>query len=108
MQELSDHCIDHVFKGLELADESVVIHLIVGLESNECRVYLYAGFIRFSLDLQCLDGNIAVFTIAQDMVQSLLVLIIDYAAERLDENTVMRDETVFYDWTRELAALSVK
>ena len=31
-----------------------------------------------------------------------------YAAERLDENTVMRDETVFYDWTRELAALSVK
>ena len=45
VRELSDHCIDHVFKGLELADESVVIHLIVGLESNECRVYLYAGFI---------------------------------------------------------------
>ena len=31
-----------------------------------------------------------------------------YAAERVDESTVVKDETVFYDWTRELTKLSVK
>ena len=31
-----------------------------------------------------------------------------YAAERVDESTVVRDETVFYDWTREITELTLK
>ncbi len=31
-----------------------------------------------------------------------------YAAERVDESSLISDETVFYDWTRELTGLTVK
>ena len=70
-------------KALDFLDELLVGDFCVGLERNESRVYVLAGIVPFSVDLQILDSYAPVLAIAKDVVKGILIRVVDYAADWL-------------------------